>query len=273
MRDLPDNGYHIEIGGEGKMFTLRKMAPYSNSDHHIQNLAHTWEEAEAKAFAITGFHLEAPAVMLNPLATQVTRGDATMPYGKYRGRLLTEVIEEDLGYLVWWSLKSKDFYESDPTANVKRFDRIVMELPEVLTEIECREKAKAEREAKWKAEAEAMQKSSRHLGTIGERMEFTGTVVFEKSFDTEYGVGFMTKVHTDDGCELMYWNIFGLDASELGYTHGKLDSQKGDRITFFAAVKDHSEYNGIKQTVIKRATRGKLLEAGKENAININRYA
>lgn len=269
---LPDRGYSISIGGQHKMFTLRQ-GNQLGEEWHICNLAHTWEEAERKAFERTGIHLPAPECTLNPLATQVTREEATMPYGKHKDRLVLEVAEDDLGYLVWWALKAKDFYESDPNARVKRVDRFIMELPEVVEEIERREAAKAEREAKWQAEKEALRASSKHLGTIGERIQFTGTITFTKSFENDYGVGFMSKVITDDGSEVMYWNLFMLDASELGFSDNKLDGDKGDRITFFAKVKDHGEYDGVKQTVVSRATRGKLLEAGETNSEYIKRFA
>lgn len=272
MNTLPQNGYYIDIGGQHKMFTLWKKAPFSSSHMYIQNLAHTWEEAEAKAFEVTGFHLEAPACILDPLATQITRGDATMPYGKYRGRLVEDVVEDDIGYLVWWASRSKEFYESDPEARVKKIDKIIMELPEVTAELERRELARKEREAKWAAEKEAVRQSSRHLGTIGERIQFTGVITFTKSFENAYGIGWMTKVLTDDGCEVMYWNLLGLDAKEIGFEHHKLDGAKGDRVSFFAAVKDHGEYDGIKQTVVKRATKGKLLCPGEETTTYLQTY-
>lgn len=268
---LGDNGYFIAIGGQGKMFTLRKCNRLGE-EWHIQNLAHTWEEAEAKAFERTGFHLPAPECTLNPLASHMTIEDAKMPYGKYKDCLVTDVVKEDLGYLVWWTNRAKEFYESDPNAKVKRLDKIIMEIPAVVEELTRRENAHKEREAKRQAENEALQASSKFIGTIDERLQFTGTIVFTKSFENAYGIGHMTKVHTDDGSEVMYWNIIGLDASDLGFTDHKLDGNVGDKVTFYAAVKDHSVYNGIKQTVVKRATRGKLIEAGKETANYINMF-
>lgn len=261
---LPDNGYFIAIGGEGKMFTLRK-GNRLGEEWHIQNLAHTWEEAEQRAFEVTGFHLAAPECILNPLASQVTREDATMPYGKYRGMTLQEVIDEDVDYLCWWAERCISFYAENKDHQIKKIDRIIMELPEVTAVLEERKAAKAAREAKWEAERQKLRESSQYLGTIGERIQFTGTIAFVKHGGDEYQPWTLTKLITDDGSVVTYWNTYGLDASAIGFDQYKLDGKKGDHITFFAAVKNHEEYNGIKQTVVKRATRGKMLCPGWEN--------
>lgn len=271
FHQLPDKGYYIAIGGEGKMFTLRQSS-YSGYDGHIRNLSHVWEEAEKKAKEITGFDLDAPEVHLNPLKSHETIDTAILRFGKHKDRLITEVAEDDIRYLVWLIESNEESLKADANYKIDRTIKLAAQLPDVIAYRKEQTRLKAEREAKWKAEREAITKSSKHIGNIDERIEFTGTVVFTKDFETEYGIGYMTKVHTDDGCEVIYWNNFGLDASEQGFTEHKIDSDKGDRITFFAAIKAHSEYQGIKQTVIKRATRGKLLEAGERNLEFINRY-
>lgn len=271
MIKIINKGYYIAIGGEGKMFTLRQTAAYSNHDVHIQNLGHTVEVAEQRAFEVTGFKLEAPALNLNALASQVTLEDATLPYGKYRGELVVNIVEEDLGYLVWWANRAKEFYANDLNSKPSRLDRIIMEHPAVVEEIERREAAYKARQAKWKAEKEALQNSSKHIGEIGVRQEFVGTVTFTKSFENDWGIGFMTKLVTDDGNEVMYWNIIGADASEFNFD-GKIDADKGDRVSFFAKIKDHGEYDGVKQTTVQRATKGKLLEAGESTKNYLSRY-
>jgi len=272
MNPLPDRGYYIAISQEGKMFTLRQCAAFSGSDCHIQNLSHVWEEAEAKAKAVTGFDLEAPEMKLKDLKVHETIDTALMPWGKYKGLNINDIAMDDLRYLVWMVTNNEERLAEDPSHKTDRTIKLIAELPDVINYRKEQIRLKAEREAKWAAEREEMLKTSKHLGTIGERIEFTGTIVFEKSFETEYGIGCMSKVHTDDGCEIMYWNTFNLDVTSVGFTDHKIESHKGDHVTFFAAVKVHSEYNGIKQTVVKRATRAKLLAAGKDNLEYINRY-
>lgn len=268
---LPDRGYFISIGGEHKMFTLRQ-GNMAGKEWHIQNLAHTWEEAEQRAFEVTGFHLAAPECILNPLASHITRSDATMPYGKYRGRLVTEIIDEDVGYLVWWAERCISFYAENKDQPVKRIDRIIMELPEVTEEIKRREELRAAREAKYEAERQKLRESSQYLGTIGERIQFTGTIAFVKHGGDEYRPWTLTKLITDEGSVVTYWNSYGMDATELGFEHHKLTGERGDRLTFFAAVKNHEEYNGIKQTVVGRATRGKLLCPGDDTVVYLKNY-
>jgi hypothetical protein len=266
---LYQRGYFISIGGQGKMFTLRQ-GNNIGEEWHIQNLGHDMQTAEKRAKEITGFDLEAPSMILNPLASKVTWDEAKLPYGKHKGRFLSEVVNDDLGYLVWWSNRAKEFYESCPNERVKRFDKLVMETPEVIAEIEKRDAAYAVRKAQWEAEAQALRESSVHLGEVGERIQFTGTITFEKSFENEWGYSYLTKIRTDEGSEVIYWNLIPCLVNDVRECAAKpttkMDATKGDRVTFFAKVKKHDEYNGVKQTVVQRATKGKLLGASEETA-------
>lgn len=272
FNQILDRGYFISIGGDRKMFTLRQGNALGH-EWHIQNLSHTWEDAEAKAFEVTGFHLPAPECILNPLKSHETIDTALMPWGKYKGQNINEIAVFDLQYLNWMVTNDEEVAESDPDHKTDRTIKLIAKIPKLIEFRAEQARIKSEREAKWKAEREALQASSKHLGTIDERIKFTGTVTFTKFFENEWGYGSMTKVITDCGSEVMYWNTFGVDASELGFTGHKLDAAKGDRIEFMAAVKAHGEYEGTKQTTVKRATKGKLLSAGKETADYINTYA
>jgi len=268
---LQDKGYFIGIGGEGKMFTLRR-GNLLGEEWHIRNLSHTWEEAEKKAFEITGFLLPAPECLLNTLKSQETMETAVMPFGKYKGENINKVASFDLRYLDWIVRINEETFAANPNYKIDRTIKLISNLPALIEFREEQIRLKDEREAKWKSERESMINSSKHIGTIGERIEFTGTIMFIKQFDTSYGTGSMTKVHTDDGYELIYWNTFKVDASELGFDLNKLDGAKGDRITFFATVKEHNEYNGIKQTIVKRATKTKLLCPGEDTITYLQGY-
>ena len=96
------------------------------------------------------------------------------------------------------------------------------------------------REQSRKAEAERI-KDSVHVGTVGKR-EVLGEleVVSTRWFDGFYGARQMVKFADHDGNILVWWNT------------GKADPKEGERYTVTAAVKEHSEYNGVKQTTITR---------------------
>jgi hypothetical protein len=92
----------------------------------------------------------------------------------------------------------------------------------------------AEKKAKW-AERDA---KSGHVGTVGERREFTATVTFVTSFDSQYGIVTITGLRDADDNVLIH--------------KGTGWAEKGDTVTFTATVKDHGERNGVKQTIVTR---------------------
>jgi hypothetical protein len=95
-------------------------------------------------------------------------------------------------------------------------------------------------------EARAAQNATTaHLGEVGKRSEFTATIKFKKVFEAVYGYQRTTStlyvMEDANGNALKYMssNVFLGDV--------------GDTVTFVASVKDHSEYKGVKQTVVTRA--------------------
>lgn len=99
----------------------------------------------------------------------------------------------------------------------------------------------AEKEAKPVA-------TSHHIGQVGMRVAFTGKVVAVRTFQTssrnhyyDTGVRHQTAVEVD-GNKVVYWNMLG-------------DAQEGDEVQFTATIKEHSEYNGVKQTIVSRASK------------------
>lgn len=91
---------------------------------------------------------------------------------------------------------------------------------------------RAEREAKLGA-------NSVWVGEIKKRQEFTLKVERIFTRETAYGLSFITTLHDEDG------NVYTWFASSKELEIGKTYTGK-------ATVKDHTEYNGIKQTVITR---------------------
>lgn len=271
---LPDKGYFISIGADRKMFTLRQ-GNSAGKEWHIQNLSHTWEEAEKKAFEVTGLHLPAPECILNPLKAHETIDTAIMQWGKYKDMHIKDIAKEDVRYLAWVASTLEEDKINFPDKRPDRTKVLISQLPEVIAYNEEQERLKKEREEKWEAERKAEQEGSEHIGEVGDRIEFTGTVSFTRSFENDYGFGFQTKLVTDDGNVVIYWNLFGAEVADFGIDPDnikKIDAEKGDRITFRAAVKKHDEFKGVKQTVISRATKCKLLSAGKESMNFLSKY-
>ena len=100
-----------------------------------------------------------------------------------------------------------------------------------------------------KAAAESL-KTNGYIGHIGERESFEATVTFRSSYVTESYSGY--------GTETVYITILEDDEGRC-IKHsgsGKLSNvPKGDKVSFSAMIKDHSEYNDKKQTVINRPTK------------------
>ena len=93
--------------------------------------------------------------------------------------------------------------------------------------------------------------SSEHIGAEGEPVELDVVVIFTKCFETYYGLSCVTKMRTDDGNMATY---FGMS----------IDAQRGDRLTLRATVKEHSLYEGIKETIINRPRNVTLISETKE---------
>ncbi len=97
---------------------------------------------------------------------------------------------------------------------------------------------------KIKEARKAQAARSNHVGSIGERKEFTATVVFTKDFETDFGISTLTIMEDAEG-NVLKW--FGAGFGE----------EKGATLKFKATVKKHDEREGVKQTCI---TRAKLIE-------------
>lgn len=98
------------------------------------------------------------------------------------------------------------------------------------------------RNPKKAKDAEA--KETRWYGNVDDKIEFTGTVLVAARFEGHYGSSIVLVVGTDAG-----------EVFKTTYT-GRSDAiwalAVGDTCTLTGTVKDHTEYNGDKQTVLTR---------------------
>lgn len=82
----------------------------------------------------------------------------------------------------------------------------------------------------------------RHLGTLGQRRVFEGEVFFVKTIDGHFGPSRLIKVHTADGGMVVMFTT-AEDAWEL---------EAGDKVKMRATIDAHSEFDGTKETKVKR---------------------
>lgn len=88
------------------------------------------------------------------------------------------------------------------------------------------------------AQREAEKAASQYVGSIGDRITIEGTIVFRTSYETRYGVTHVTGIKDGAG------NVY--------IQKGVFIGEKGDSVSLKATVKDHSEREGVKQTIISR---------------------
>lgn len=112
--------------------------------------------------------------------------------------------------------------------------------------IEAERKAREEREAAERARIAAEKARSHYVGNIGDKIEITATVkrsfAYEKRGFYEWQT-IMSHIHEfvdSDG------NVF------IWYSSASIDAEKGDTVTVRGTIKKHSEYDGMKQTVLTR---------------------
>ena len=91
---------------------------------------------------------------------------------------------------------------------------------------------------------EAARANSQHIGVVGDKVTLTITVERIVVLESQFGTNFITLARDESGNTIFY--------------KGRTDiGSKGDTTTIKASIKEHTEYNGVKQTVIQRP---KLME-------------
>lgn len=93
--------------------------------------------------------------------------------------------------------------------------------------------------------AEAARANSKHIGAVGDKVTLTITVERVIKLESQFGTNYITIARDEQGNAVTYKGLIDIGG-------------KGDTNTVKASVKEHTVYNGIKQTVIQRP---KLLEA------------
>ena len=121
----------------------------------------------------------------------------------------------------------------------------------------------AERKAQFQAEAA----KSDWIGTVGERQEFTLTVLniveYQKPrfhyHDSDYG--YITIMADESGNRVVYFNTLEAKSVDEDDCVEYTPAEKGDQVVFTAKIKEHGERDGAKQTIVQRPTKIKVTKA------------
>jgi hypothetical protein len=97
-----------------------------------------------------------------------------------------------------------------------------------------------DQDAARKAERKAADANSVHVGTVGERRDWTLTLQGTFEYDTDFGTTFGHIYKDADGNVVIYKGS------------KSLDGERGDTVTLKATVKAHTDRDGVAQTLLSR---------------------
>lgn len=83
---------------------------------------------------------------------------------------------------------------------------------------------------------------SNYIGECSERRVFKGIITLKTSYDTIFGIQYLTSITDEVGNVIVY----------KGSSNFFNEFEKGMTVEFKATVKEHSEYKTIKQTIVSR---------------------
>jgi hypothetical protein len=155
------------------------------------------------------------------------------PFGKNQGK---QISESEDGYIFYWAKqigssnvaamlveKCKEIAETRGLYNVERHKLAVRE-----------------------AQTATDLANSAYVGTVGERKVFTLTLAYIAGYDSDFGHVTVEAYRDEEGRMVVYKGTAPVGA-ELGQT-----------VIVKATIKEHSERNGIKQTLISRLHGAKI---------------
>lgn len=248
--------YYVSTGKKNAMYTLRcfRSAAGSapsviNPDFYVCNLAATEEKATEKAqeyvnqikerigesehFSVQ-FSSEperVAGVRYGKLSIHDSRLLDTIelgffPFGRFAN---TAIADAPADYLMYFAKKS-----ADPTNNA-----VTQALSMACLGVALEKGYVAARDAKREA-ARQLDLPSRHVGVIGERLDFSGQIAASYCVgrEDEPGSYWITKIRSEQ-------NVFV-------YKGGRSLGKEGDLISLRATIYKHDTYQEVQSTVIKR---------------------
>lgn len=210
------NGHVVQLGSEC-------INRYQELDHIMQAIIAEQErqkklKAEAEASVLAG--LSEQLMSMQSIIHKAMNMKAFVPRVAFDNRGFPKKRID--------SLKKVESRIKVVKAMIEALEPIMSDIEKVISEKEQELKAKEEK-------IKAMRAESDYMGTIGERMEFNGEVIFQRE-DLNY---IITKIKV--GKNIV--TTFGI----------KQELEKGETIKFKATVKAHQEYQDERQTLVIRA--------------------
>lgn len=80
--------------------------------------------------------------------------------------------------------------------------------------------------------------ASVHIGAVGDRIEIEGTIERIVSVETQFGIMNVNVIRCGNGNVVVY--------------RGNYLGSKGEPVHMMATIADHTEFNGVKQTIVQR---------------------
>lgn len=137
-----------------------------------------------------------------------------------------------------------------------------------LDRLAAERKAKEEEQARKQAEREALwaeqKAASEFVGSIGDKISIEATFTHEVSYDTQFGTQYIYFFKDEAGNTLAWKTSAMLWINDLDENGNNIFIRKGDRISFTASIKDHSEYKGEKQTMLQRVRKIQMVKKAEE---------
>lgn len=96
-----------------------------------------------------------------------------------------------------------------------------------------------------------------YVGTVGERREFTCTLATFRAFDGKFGRTYLHIMRDSSGNTIKYMGSAILAQVKYDHESESYAWDKAETFKFAATVKEHTEYNGEKQTVVTRPKEAK----------------
>lgn len=246
--------YFISSGRKNAMYTLRveRRGGEYTSDNYICNLSTDPDKAEEKAReyydrmvdrlnksdtlemvfqGFADFDLFERRGKLSVYDTEklemVEQG--IMPFGKHKGKVIADL---PMYTILWWADQVAGENNGDVFQAVCSYCMGV-----------ALDKGYIAKREEIRKERDEINAKSNFIGEPKQRLEMKGVVeqvislgFTQVSYYTEVEK-FLTKIRVGDDVVVYFGNNI---------------AEKGDEITFKATVKEHSEYNGVKQTTVQR---------------------
>lgn len=247
--------FYISTGAKNAMHTLRisrtcaGVNPAFLPDFYVRNLAVDVETAQAKAQEYFDAWVERVG---GNRADFVVRLDLEPEYDitKRRGKLSandTRALEQiEAGYFPFGKHRGEAIANAPDSYVLFFADKVNNEESNVVfaaLAAACMgvafEKGLIAKRDEARAARAIVDAKSNHIGTIGERREFSGVVIssFVKRDDYDNSEFWINKIRVGDDIVVYIGNKLG---------------ERDEEIRFTATVKAHSEYNGVKSTQVNR---------------------